>query len=216
MMKLIAVAALLAVACSDQGNLAVRADACCDDNELDAQEQAVALPTSRNRTYSTGTPIDPTDMDDIQDQIIAARTGSSSGTFHAIDSPAIQGSLSFSTPVQGVPGWVSSGAGQKHRIRIALPTGYKIKSIDWHFDGADGSTKTLRLKRATTNNGLSDNTVTGWDTTSTASVVTELTQDGPDEVIGAFNGPEDVYYAEFTSGANGDEFFGVYVAYDRG
>ena len=94
----------------------------------------MALPTSRNRTYTTDTPVDPNDLNDIQDAMIGGWHGEK--TIHLapatgmINNSVAEGSLwKFITNGGGYYG--SGGGGTDEGICFPLPLseGDRLKSV---------------------------------------------------------------------------------------
>lgn len=83
------------------------------------------LPFSRNRNYTTGTPVDPNDMDDLQDYIIALYVGTRH--FGAISLSQQQINAHVSGGIAS-PDWVFEYYGQN--MRSVINTGAKVGQLD--------------------------------------------------------------------------------------
>lgn len=85
----------------------------------------MALPASRNRTYSATDPVLSADLNDLQDMVIGGRHGALVLCHPAIDAFATTGS-----PTIGNYYWQAAAAGNVMVLGLSLPVGGVITQID--------------------------------------------------------------------------------------
>lgn len=171
----------------------------------------MAIPLSRNRTYSIGSPVVAADLNAIQDAIIALNRGAHGDkveTVSPFDGPAIQGAF-----VDSAAYWNSTSTNHLHTVRLPLKVGDRLKSITHViYNGQNpGAAKEFTVYRMT-NAGVYA-LVTGWQITPTGTPLVNNThvQDGPD--ITLLTG--EALFLRFVSGNTSDRWLKSAITYDH-
>lgn len=167
----------------------------------------MALPTSRNTTYTAGSQVKSADLDDIQDCIISAKHGD-----------VIRNVSPFSGQVQTAGGFVSVGGTAGYMVSTAsailsvslpLTVGERIKTVSYLLFGdgaADVTVKVVSMDATMT--GTQIGTLT---TTNQAASWSVLTIDVTDTTVAA-NGS---VFIEFSANATGLRVGSISYTCDR-
>ena len=138
---------------------------------------------------------------------LVAKHGDKELTISAVSGGSAAGSIGLTANGQAR---ANAGAARWAVPIVGIPVGARIRSISHHYTRA-GGTLTFRLWRW--NMPASSLVQVGTTKTDAASggTVQKLTDAGIDHVVLTDN----LYYADFVSGANLDDYYGISVTYDQ-
>lgn len=124
----------------------------------------MALPTSRNRTYSPGDAIRAADLVDLQDCIV----GMKRPEFELVLGPSAWNQKSGGLGVESDGEWTFTGPTEMVAdLSGRLPIGYRVTTVLWSYDrgGAGTVTRRVRRRNVTTAAAASNISAPSGDTT---------------------------------------------------
>lgn len=166
----------------------------------------MALPTSRNTTYSASSPVLSADLNDIQDQIIAQYTRNPAEFILAI--PAIMGfALSGTWTSSGGDGLAvtTTGTAVQWGIPIPIREGQTLKSVEYYYKRAGGTLNFDTYEHDLSASPFAQSKLGTGQSSSSGTSDTSILDDFSDMLVGA----ENQYHARFTNGTSGDILYGI-------
>ena len=132
----------------------------------------MALPTSRNTSYTASAPVKSADLNDLQDAIVAAWHGDVS-----LWLPAPLWQVETGGSGGHVDGTYTFGGATTIVCPLVLPVGTFIDAIDWHYNRNSAGTVTTSLRRRNIVTGAAAADVGAANADSTGAALEVFNQD---------------------------------------
>lgn len=144
-------------------------------NPFPTSEDATMLPTTRNKTFDTTTPVDPTTLNDLQDCIVGVKHPEIAIPIHpaAFRNEGAAGAGAFIGE-----SWTAAGAGYTIWAPLVLPVGTRVTRIQFGYNRTAGQVGMVlsrsNLDGTLIGGGIEEQVAQFTDTVAAGDVVHEI------------------------------------------